>query len=408
MVQFNPASQGPQPTATLIVASANGGPPDGTPGDGGPSSYTVILGGAGSNGPAQPPRSTTCGASTPCQNMSFPQTPVSTASDLPLTISNGGCPPLSLAISFVPTNPNQDAGVSPYSIVGAVPGTVNFGNAANLTVRYLPTGALPADLWDLVMTSTNDGNASPAPWRSSILTGLSTKLAVDFVPPSPTACPLYATPIGTNGQSNVGETVVVPYAIQNGGELQIQVATPYIDDGGSPGFSVANAWASPGITLDGGDTATFDVSFVSPGAGHYSATVEVPVVGGGTCRMPDDHPLRGRALQPGRGASRADVVPPGAVGSQQPALRLHGRLGSAADQLRSAKRVDMCGIDAGYDPTTGTAIHIRTTGSTRGSVAWRTRSGREFHLQRPGIHGPGDVEQPLDLDVQPLQRRAGV
>jgi hypothetical protein len=337
-VQFNPTSMGPQPSATMTVATTNAGLSDG-----GPASYSINLSGNGSNGPAQATISTTCGANPPCGYINFPQTAVGAPSRMPITVSNTGCPPLTLAVSF--TGP--DGGTSPYSLVNPAPAMVNFGNAANLEVQYAPTKGGSADFWNLVLT-TNDATN---PITLIPLTGTSTELMITFQ--SPMLCP-HAISIGNNGQVDVGTTTVVPYTMINNGSLQVKLGIPFIEDGGV-GYSVTNAWTAP-IIVDGGDTASFDVSFTSPGAGQFLGTVDIPVIGGmdNSCQM--SARSIGNICAPDGGIPQQTIVLPPPT---DPSMQLCGCAGGVNPVSGTCNTfqvvlyncgsapIDFCGIDAG-------------------------------------------------------------
>jgi hypothetical protein len=343
-VQFDPPGSGPQPTSTLTVATLDGQLPDG----GGPATYTVTLSGMGQNGPADATIGTSCNSSSPCNSLGFGLVAVGFPSDLSLTVSNQGCPPLTLATSFS----GPDGGTSPYSLVSPAPGNVYYNNPVTLTVRYSPTVPNVADIWDLVLT-TNDPNT---PVTKINLTGLSTQSKVEFTAPSPILCPS-PTQIGVNGQANVGVPLDVPYGIINNGTIPVQVATPYIDGGyidGGVGFSVANAWTNP-ITLDGGETATFDVVFTSPGAGNYIGTVVVPVIGGAltSCQM-NTRSVGGICSPDGGLPVQTIVLPPPPNPND---LLCGSTMGEVILTNCGSSPIDLCGIDAGFDPDSGAPLN---------------------------------------------------
>jgi hypothetical protein len=344
-VQFDPQSSGPQPTSTLTVATVDGQLPDG----GGPASYTVTLSGMGSNGPSTATLATDCNGNNPCRSLNFPLTAVGFPTELSVDVSNLGCPPLTLAVSFS----GPDGGTSPYSLVSPAPGNVYYNNPVTLTVQYNPTAPNAADInWFLVLT-TND---QTTPMYQISLTGLSTQSKVEFTAPSPTLCPS-PTQIGVNGQANVGETLVVPYAIINNGQIPASVGTPYIDGGyidGGVGFSVTNAWSTP-ITLDGGGTASFDVSFTSPGPGNYIGTVVIPVIGGALTSCQMSTRSVGGICSPDGGLPVQVIVLPA---PPDPSMQLCGSTGAVVTLTNCGSApIDFCGIDAGFDPDSGAPLN---------------------------------------------------
>jgi hypothetical protein len=281
-VSFNPTGQGPQPSSTFTIATA-----DGTPltASGNGATYTVTLSGNGISAPTAPTVAYNCpesaaGSATTCNSLLFPTTYVGLTSNLKLNIEDQGCTPLTLTAAIV----CGDAGAMPFSILGSVPSTVGYGNPVTLSVQYAPIMLTSADLGCSLVLGTNDtANAT----ITIPLVGTNSEATVTITSPFP--CPPPGTggylidAGGKPGAVDVGASVIFPITIADQGALPIQVGMPYFADGGAGYIVLDGGWSGTLYPLGsdaGPSSATFYVEFTSPAAGNFINTLVIPVTNG--------------------------------------------------------------------------------------------------------------------------------
>ncbi|HUB09965.1 MAG TPA: choice-of-anchor D domain-containing protein [Myxococcales bacterium] len=267
-VVFAPSADGPA-TGKLTVTSSDSTDP----------TVTVSLTGTGQTGAPDPVYGATCdypsssGTVTdhpfPCDVLLWDGVVVgSTATDA-LTISDTGCPPLSIQSVTIS---GGDAGASPFTLPGlpALPVAVPSGTPFTLNIGYSPTAAGSFDQATLTVTTNDPTGSIPAGGTPGVFvytltgTGLASDVQIDC-----SGC-AGSPPSYDFGGVTQGITATEVFTVLNTGTLPVTLAAPTLANGVP--FSIAAGWSAGtilGASGSGTDSQQCTVQFTSQGSGLF-------------------------------------------------------------------------------------------------------------------------------------------
>ncbi len=227
------------------------------------ATVTVALTGTVASAPAQPTFGSSCTVTggqvrTPCAFLTFGAVPVGSSATQKVTVTNAGCPPLTLAASIA-----QDGGDY---VLGTVPGTLALAQTAEVSVTFTPSSqAAPQGKLVFATNDPDGGPGLPAGQYDVTLTGFGSAAQLTLSPPGWAAA-------GAAPGTSVGQT----FTVTNGGGAAIALDAPEIvesDDAGA--FSLDAGWPT-GYVLDAGAAVSCVVTADLPGLGAFGASLVVP------------------------------------------------------------------------------------------------------------------------------------